>query len=78
MSTEQSTRLLVDIEGTEHPWEATTITVAQIRQLGGFDPSQQVVEVNLKDNTERTLSEGEVVQVKPGHGFGKKVKFKRG
>ncbi len=78
MSTEQSTRLQVDIEGTEHPWDAATITVAQIRQLGGFDPGQQVVEVNLKDNTERTLSEGEVVQLKPGHGFGKKVKFKRG
>jgi hypothetical protein len=78
MSTEQSTRFLVDIEGTEHPWEAMTITVAQIRQLGGFDPGQQVVEVNLRDNTERTLSEGEVVQLKPGHGFGKKVKFKRG
>ena len=78
MSTQQSTRFQVDIEGTEHPWEAATITVSQIRQLGGFDPSQQVVEVNMKDNTERTLAEGEVVQLKPGHGFGKKVKFKRG
>lgn len=78
MSTEQSTQFQVDIEGTEHSWEAATITVTQIRQLGGFDPGQQVVEVNLKDNTERTLSDGEVVQLKPGHGFGKKVKFKRG
>lgn len=75
---EQTTRVLVDIEGTEHPWGAATITVAQIRQLGGFDAGQQVVEVNLKDNTERTVSEGEVVQLKPGHGFGKKVRFKRG
>ncbi len=77
-TTQQSTRFQVDIEGTAHPWEAATITVAQIRQLGGFDPGQQIVEVNLKDNTERTLSEGEVVQLKPDHGFGKKVRFKRG
>ena len=62
----------------EYAWGAATITVGQIRKLGGFDAGQQVVEVNLKDNTERTLAEGEVVQLKPGHGFGKKVRFKRG
>jgi hypothetical protein len=75
---ERSVRFFVDIEGTEHPWAAETITVPQIRQLGGFDAGQQVVEVNLQDNTERTLGEAEAVTLKPGHGFGKKVKFKRG
>lgn len=39
---------------------------------------QPVIEVNFRDNTERTLAEGEVVEVRPGHGFGKKVGFKRG
>lgn len=75
---ERSTGFLVDIEGTEYPWALPTITAAQIRQLAGFDAGQQVVEVNLKDNTELTLAEGAPVQLKPGHGFGKKVRFKRG
>jgi len=77
-TTERPAPFLVDIEGGDHPWAARVISVAQIRQLGGFDPSQQVVEVNLKDNTERTLAEDEIVELKPGHGFGKKVRFKRG
>lgn len=34
--------------------------------------------MNLEDNTERTLAEDEVVTLKPGHGFAKKVKFQRG
>ena len=71
-------KYFVDIEGTDHPWDEPTITVPQIRELGGFDASQQVIEVNLQENTERTLAEDEVVPLKPGHGFGKKVKFRRG
>ena len=36
------------------------------------------VEVNLDDNTERTLAETDTVTLKPGHGFSKKIKFQRG
>jgi Multiubiquitin len=68
----------IDIEGVDHPWEEDTITVPQIRQLAGWDDTQPVVEVDLSDNSERTLSEDEVVNLKPGHGFGKKIKFQRG
>lgn len=69
---------LVNVEGVDHEWPAATITVADIRQLGGFASSDPVIEVDLKDNSERTLDENEVVDIKPGMGFGKKIKFKRG
>jgi hypothetical protein len=69
---------VVNVEGVDHDWSSPTITVADIRILGGFAPTDAVIEVDLKDNSERTLSEDEVVEIKPGIGFGKKVRFKRG
>lgn len=75
---EQGPKYFIDIEGAEHPWDEPTITVPQLRQLAGWEPGQEVVEVNLGDNTERTLREDEIVHLKPGHGFGKKIKFQRG
>jgi hypothetical protein len=71
-------KFFVNLEGTEYPWDRDTITVPQIRELSSWDTSLPVVEVNLEDNTERTLAENEVVTLKPGHGFAKKVKFQRG
>ena len=68
----------INIEGGLHPWEEDTISVPQIRQLAGWDDTQPVVEVELSDNSERTLAEDETVELKPGHGFGKKIKFQRG
>lgn len=71
-------RYFVNLEGTEHPWNAETISVSEIRGLGGWDTSQPIVEVNMQDNTERTLDDNDVVTLKPGHGFAKKVRFQRG
>ncbi len=68
---------LVNTEGTIHQWDAPTITTEQIIELGGWEPSQGVIEID-KHNVERTLQPGEVIELKPGHGFAKKVKFKRG
>jgi hypothetical protein len=68
----------VNIEGVEHPWCHPTIMVPQIRDLGGLPADQPVLEINLEDNTERTLGECEVVHIKPGHAFCKKVRYKRG
>ncbi len=69
---------VVNVEGIDHDWPRSTITAADIRQLGGFAATDPVIEVDLKDNSERTLTESEVVEIKPGMGFGKKIKFKRG
>ena len=73
----QGPKYTLNIEGREIPWESDTITTEQIAELGGWDAGQGVIEVD-KDNNERTLAPGEVVEIKPGQGFGKKHKWKRG
>jgi hypothetical protein len=75
---EAGEKFFVNIEGTIHPWDSSTITVPEIRKLAGWDATQQVVEVDLEDNTERTLPDDAVITLKPGQGFAKKVKFQRG
>ena len=67
----------INIEGVQYAWDSDTITVPEIRFLGGIPEDQQIVEV-FDDNSERTLAEGAVIEVKPGKGFGKKVRFQRG
>ncbi|MCH7584536.1 MAG: multiubiquitin domain-containing protein [Acidobacteria bacterium] len=71
-------KYVVNVEGVDHDWPSPTITTADIRNLGGLPATDPVIEVDLKDNSERTLSEDEVIEIKPGMGFGKKVSFKRG
>lgn len=68
----------VNIEGVVHEWGEPTIAVPEIRELAGWDSTQQLIEVDAKDNSERTLKEDEIVKLKPGKGFGKKISFKRG
>lgn len=73
----QGPKFFVDIEGTQHPWDKETITTEEIIALGGWTPSQGAILID-KDNNERTLQPGEVVELKPGMGFSKKIRFKRG
>lgn len=70
-------KFFVCIEGTEYELDEPTITTEEIAELGGWDISDGVIEVD-KDNNERTLAPGEVIELKPGHGFGKKHTWKRG
>ncbi len=70
-------KFLVNIEGTEYPWDKDTITTEEIAALGGWVPSLGVIEID-KHNNERTLQVGEVVELKPGQGFSKKIRWKRG
>ncbi len=74
----QGPKYEIDIEGTLHPWDSDTITTEDIIQLGGWSSDQGAVEVDLKTQEERTLAADEVITLKPGHGFAKKVKFQRG
>ncbi len=76
--TRQGPKFYLDIEGEITSWDEDTITTEQVAELGGWDPSLGVILIDLKDNTERTLQPGEVVELKPGLGFSKKVLFKRG
>ena len=68
----------LDIEGQLLPWDEDTITTEQIIELGGWDPSQGAIIIDKKTNEERNLQPGEVIEVKPGMGFSKKIGFKRG
>ena len=70
-------KYIVNIEGMEHPWPKDTITTEEIAALGKWEVSSGVVEIDT-DNNERTMSPGEVVHLKPGHGFSKKIRWKRG
>ncbi|MCG8594178.1 MAG: multiubiquitin domain-containing protein [Kiloniellales bacterium] len=65
------------IEGEDLPWDSKTITTEQIAGLGGWDPSLGVIEVD-EDQNERTLEPGEVIKLRPGVTYGKKLCFKRG
>lgn len=68
----------INVEGKTYTWSGETITVPQLRGLGDLPADTPVIEVDLKTNVERTLGESEVVQLRPGQGFGRKVSFKRG
>ena len=73
----QGPKYFLDIEGDIVEWGEPTITTEQIIELGGWEPSQGAVLID-DDNNERTLEAGEVVELKPGMGFSKKVRFQRG
>lgn len=68
----------VNIEGEIHDWDRDTITVPELRELGGYAANEQMIVVDLKDNSERVLADDETIELKPGMGFAKKVSFKRG
>ena len=70
-------KFIVCIEDAEFPWNKSTITVPELRQLGSLPADMPVIEV-APDNSETTLGEDEIVELKPGHRSGKKVCFKRG
>lgn len=73
----QGPKFTLDVEGSLKPWDEATITTEQIIVLGGWDASQGAIVIDA-DNNERTLTPGEVVELKPGMGFSKKIRFKRG
>jgi hypothetical protein len=68
----------INVENKNYFWDSDTITVPQIRELGDIPADQPIQEINLETQEERTLAEDEIVQLKPGQGFSKKVKFQRG
>lgn len=71
-------KFTINIEGNLINWNDDTITTEQIIELGGWDPSQGAILINLKDNTQITLQPKQIIELKPGMGFSKKRIFKRG
>lgn len=73
----QGPKYILNIEGTLHPWDQPTVTAADIARLGGWDPGVGVLIID-EDNTERQLRLDEVIELKPGVGFAKKIRWRRG
>ena len=64
-------------KGKLYGWDDEKITTEKIAKLGDWDPSAGVIEID-EDNVERTLEPDEVVYLKPGIEFGRKLRWKRG
>ena len=69
---------ILRIEGREFQWPESTITAGQIAELGGWDPSLSVQQIDLATNEARTLKPGEVVDLKDFKTFAKKIGWRRG
>ena len=65
------------IEDKEYCWPKRTITTEEIAELGGWGPSEGVIEVDAEQN-ERQLAPHEVITIKPGLAYGKKICWRRG
>ncbi len=65
------------IEGKFYRWSEPTITTEQIAQLGGWNVSEGVVQIDENQN-EVTLNPNQVVTLGAGCSFGKKIRWKRG
>jgi hypothetical protein len=50
------------IEGKAYPWNKDTLSIRDIRELANMPTGAQVVEENLRDGTERALTEDDVLR----------------
>jgi hypothetical protein len=74
-----SKKFFVNVEGKEYPWNSETITVAEIRALPDLDiPLDQQIVEEFPDGSEKTLSNSDVITLKPGHRYGRAPRYKRG
>ena len=70
----------ISIEGQTHPWGRDTISVAEIRELGGIPQDVDVVAVDLVDGGQRVLGEDavhEIPPLQPGKPVVKRTNFER-
>jgi hypothetical protein len=65
------------IEGKGFPWPHPTVTMEQIAALGGWNPSEGVIQVD-SDQNETTIKPGQVVTLPTDCSFGKPLHWKRG
>ncbi len=71
----------VSVEGRIYPWSKSTISVPEIRELGGFSADSPVLAVDLVEEKEWILPEDAVHDVpvlQPGKPLVKRMTFKRG
>ncbi len=68
-------KYFINISGKEYEWDKNTITTADIRNLAGWNENQIVIEINLKNGSRENLKDDIDIELKPGHGFSKKIEF---
>jgi hypothetical protein len=82
MANEDAGRYEVMIEGEGHSWAKDTISVSEIRELGQLPADAPVIEQDLRDGSERTLTEDAVLRpgkLREGARLTKKrVNFRKG
>ena len=66
------------IEDEIYGWHESTIKTEQIANLGGWDPSQGVQQIDRATNEARTLKPGEIIDLKEIKTFAKKIGWQRG
>lgn len=77
---EERAKYEVNVEGRIHPWSKGTISVPEIRQLGGFAAGAPVVAVDLATSSEKNLAEDavhDVAAIEEGKPLVKKTCFKQ-
>jgi hypothetical protein len=74
----QGPKYEINLEGSIYPWDSGTITVPELRGLANIPSDQPMLEIDLSTNVETTLPEDAVIELKPGKGFAKKIKYQRG
>lgn len=78
---EDTARHQMLIEGEAHDWHKGTITVDEIRELGGLSTDRPVVRVDLQTNDRVVMDDDEVhelPELDPGKGVSKRVNFASG
>lgn len=66
-----------EVEGVEYHHDQPEITGGEIMDLADIPRSDGLVQI-LDDGTQKTVSEEEVIELKPGRRFKKRPRFKRG
>ena len=66
------------IENKELSWPKPTITTEQIAELGGWDLSSGVQQIDLATNEARTLKPGEIIDLTDIKTFAQKIGWQRG
>jgi len=65
------------VDGVEHVVYEESLTVAQIKQIGGV-PADLPLLLLHDDGSEEQLADDQVIELKPGRRFARAPRFKRG
>jgi hypothetical protein len=78
MAETKGPKYIIDFEGKDYPWNESTITPTQLRELVGLPADQALLVVHLDTGAEDPFERDTAYELKPGVGFSKKIGFKRG